>query len=567
MKSLLIGLFAFLTGSIFSQTFEYAMSEPGNPGSRFHDIEIMGDKIILAGGFTSCAQPAIWVFDKQGNYEGFKKFDTAQKSGYFYGYRTQIRHDSARENLSILIWAQRADDVAGASIFHLTLNEDLEVIEERDLLGQMHFDARAEFSNEYISIVGPSEHMIFDEKLELVSQKNISPISYENISTYVNDSIVARHYFGAENDNRIVVEERSTGISNTYEIPQSDISAIINDFLFVMDKENQIRKYSLDPYAETDSLALTKTEKFHFIKSGDDNLQLAVYDSAENTKVLSLTHNLQIAGEYNTGLKDMVKTGIMQGDNYIYAGTDYEHILLDYPVPPDTRRGLIPFLRKINLNEFPKNTDEISIQEIEIISVPEPGQTTTTMSGRILNFYHMVHEPMIFDIIFKNTGDVTIEDFTYFTDQLYGFNCAQDFHHRYVERISLSPGEEYQIRDSLFLYSIYEDRGLIFYTGAPNHTLTEEDHFQLLDFSTAVNDVRFDKIDKVYPNPTKDFLYFESPTIAPSGTLEILNVDGSLIRQISFSKNQIFIGNLPAGVYYLRLIDDQNIYVGNFVKI
>jgi len=68
----------------------------------------------------------------------------------------------------------------------------------------------------------------------------------------------------------------------------------------------------------------------------------------------------------------------------------------------------------------------------------------------------------------------------------------------------------------------------------------------------------------VYPNPTNDLLHIDGIDLAEQ--LEIISMDGRVIRQFDFQK-EIEVGDLPSGIYYLRIHDYQaNIVPVRFIK-
>jgi photosystem II stability/assembly factor-like uncharacterized protein len=73
---------------------------------------------------------------------------------------------------------------------------------------------------------------------------------------------------------------------------------------------------------------------------------------------------------------------------------------------------------------------------------------------------------------------------------------------------------------------------------------------------------------KMYPNPASDYLIIETKELASECTLSILNINGQeLIKQVAKdTKVQIDINNLPAGVYFLKLIADKSVEVRKFIK-
>ena len=89
-----------------------------------------------------------------------------------------------------------------------------------------------------------------------------------------------------------------------------------------------------------------------------------------------------------------------------------------------------------------------------------------------------------------------------------------------------------------------------------------------LRFKTAVNtalvEVKLSDQIRIYPNPTRDFVYVEfQPTKPVLITIDVYDITRKLISQYtenayeSFRK-QLDLGNLPAGTYLIRIIIKEN---------
>lgn len=70
---------------------------------------------------------------------------------------------------------------------------------------------------------------------------------------------------------------------------------------------------------------------------------------------------------------------------------------------------------------------------------------------------------------------------------------------------------------------------------------------------------------KIYPNPVKDELRFESNGLTISKT-EIISLSGKIIYQFIDSGNQINVSTLPKGVYFIRIETVNGIVTRKFVK-
>lgn len=76
---------------------------------------------------------------------------------------------------------------------------------------------------------------------------------------------------------------------------------------------------------------------------------------------------------------------------------------------------------------------------------------------------------------------------------------------------------------------------------------------------------------KIFPNPTTDFLTidFQDFNIVKPLQIDIINTTGQIQKTVFINKNlsQIEVADLPKGIYFLKLKIDENIWVGEFLKI
>ena len=82
------------------------------------------------------------------------------------------------------------------------------------------------------------------------------------------------------------------------------------------------------------------------------------------------------------------------------------------------------------------------------------------------------------------------------------------------------------------------------------------------DFVSGNKFIRF------YPNPVKDKFVIESPVITGKSQVSIFNVGGRKLseQKITGDKREIDISNLPAGIYIIKLINEQKIITGKIIK-
>jgi len=71
----------------------------------------------------------------------------------------------------------------------------------------------------------------------------------------------------------------------------------------------------------------------------------------------------------------------------------------------------------------------------------------------------------------------------------------------------------------------------------------------------------------IYPNPSKDVIRIHNTSNQPIKEVEILSMDGQLLRHIRFDNSEsINVSELPSGLFYLRIYTDEGVIVKKFVK-
>jgi len=71
----------------------------------------------------------------------------------------------------------------------------------------------------------------------------------------------------------------------------------------------------------------------------------------------------------------------------------------------------------------------------------------------------------------------------------------------------------------------------------------------------------------IYPNPSKDVIRIHNTSNQPIKEVEILSMDGQLLRHIRFENSEnINVSELPSGLFYLRIYTDEGVIVKKFVK-
>lgn len=74
---------------------------------------------------------------------------------------------------------------------------------------------------------------------------------------------------------------------------------------------------------------------------------------------------------------------------------------------------------------------------------------------------------------------------------------------------------------------------------------------------------------KLYPNPAKETLIVSLPNDKKSSQIQIVNINGILIRNITSSgpETNINISDLQPGIYLVRAHGSDGVKIGKFVKV
>jgi hypothetical protein len=72
----------------------------------------------------------------------------------------------------------------------------------------------------------------------------------------------------------------------------------------------------------------------------------------------------------------------------------------------------------------------------------------------------------------------------------------------------------------------------------------------------------------IYPNPATDNITIELTVPVKESSLVIVDTQGQefISRQITGPRTQLYISNLPGGVYFVRLTNDGTVEVGKIIK-
>ena len=79
---------------------------------------------------------------------------------------------------------------------------------------------------------------------------------------------------------------------------------------------------------------------------------------------------------------------------------------------------------------------------------------------------------------------------------------------------------------------------------------------------TSITNAEKQEAWSVYPNPATDYIRIKGGEYKKA---DIYSLNGALVRSVSISE-QIYVGDLAAGVYYIRITDDTYTSTLKFIK-
>ena len=81
----------------------------------------------------------------------------------------------------------------------------------------------------------------------------------------------------------------------------------------------------------------------------------------------------------------------------------------------------------------------------------------------------------------------------------------------------------------------------------------------------SINDVVENKLElSLYPNPTTEYLNLDSDNNLYNSTYTVYSLNGQAIRQGTLGDNRLYIGDLPKGMYFIKLDVDGSDVVKEF---
>lgn len=562
MKSgFLLSLLFAISIALPSQNLEYALSQEDYTGSAINDLEIVGDKIILAGGAGSCMLPARWLFDTSGRFLDFRLLEIP----YGYGYVTSIHYDSLAGHLLLLAYTQVADDVAGSSIYAWTLDTQFNIISSKDLFGEpVSVYHQPRFSHRFITAVEGEDLVIFDRQYSEVNRVDITSTPFSIRDAFLIDSNIIAFDFDTGEEALIQHISWDGALVQSSKFSQSlSVFPAGHHRIYALGTDSIIRKYRFPELSLADSITLPPASGYAMKKITERLFEVIVYRHDSTASVMIFDTALQYQDEISSGLKNENKIqGKLKGGTYYNSGDYYGYLPGSFLSSP----SFIPFLRKTDLADRSFRRQALSIHHVSLKNEVTPVDTGRTMDGRPWQFYSG-DDPLVYEITFENNSDSVIHNFCYYCDIQYSFNCVRYNEYQFIDSVVLNPGEQLVLSDTVYPYFILADRGLHFYVAAPNHLLSDSSTYayRVADLTTARKELPQPGALELFPNPATDRIYLGWEA-AGNWYYQIADLKGTLIREGKLTEDFVQLSHLLPGFYIMKIFDGTEVRVNRFIK-
>ena len=565
----LLALIAFIWSYHYAHTqteaWEYALSDQEFQGSQFLDLIELDDMVIVGGAASSCHTPTLWVFDSLGHF-----IDTIYLKGeingeplYYYGKVTGLFNDSAEQNVYAIGKLAIADDVGARKAFiaKLDRNLNLENFYIHAHFPNNHYDQRISFLDSLFLIQQGNQLQVLNHSFEIVTQ-TILPVNIDYGIEYLMDTIYAYDKRDVSAQKIIIFDIHSDTIHQSSVYPFTHLE-IVENTVVTLGTDLKLRRYDRTTLNQVDSLILTYGETATMRKTKNHQILIVEYRSGQPANISVLDQNLNQLYQKNSDLPDEMGISIYSNDcTYYQLGTYY------YTKTRSSKiNGIIPFIRKNNWNGSQKiNRPSLEISNVSVLNSIIPDTCGIGSTG--IQYCHFSGlDPVYYALTVKNTGDQIIDHFAYYTNLLFGFNCAYSIGFRVMENLALGPGKETIVQDSIHIYSLIDSLGFDFYVAGPNHMLHGDNNvFSSPDVTTST--VRFQKENfVVYPNPTSDILHIRSPiSISNDFSISVFDVQGRKIVQKRIFEPDLNVSALLPGIYFIQISDGYQIFQCRFMK-
>lgn len=551
----------FFLFDLSGQNFEYALSQQEFAGSTISTLLINKDRVILGGGVGSCMTPAFWVFDSTGQFISYHHYPLET---YEYASIKSMVYDTLSGKYFMLVQAYIADDVPGPSTIAFTFDNQFNLISQKDLF--------PELNNGVVKILLPfliaeksDSVSLYNQEYEEIFRFKIQGDNYRTTDAWILDSSFILLQNNSLNT-RVSIYNWQGHLTNSKDITVSASAYLLENRIIALGTDHFLRKYSLPDLQLLDSLDINRdgtiiggnghSNTFEIISRNDSYTTIDIYDSDLNT-IKNISSGLEGESEIQ---------GMLFQNSYYHTGKFYTY-------QPDSNwstnlYAIIPFLRKINLDDFTINREDLKITKVKMLSHPEPSEIYTSLNGAV-RYHYSSMEPAVAEVTVVNETEMILNNFVIYKDIQAEINCVHYNAYHYVDSFNLAPGDSVSFLDTTYLHDILASRGLNYYVAAPNHQLSDSNFYNYTtgDIITSLTERK--SVDQIamYPNPVSDFISLECPKNLQESAIEIISVNGSIMKFGLLSDSRIDVRSLNPGIYYLRLRNQTGIFLESFINI
>lgn len=254
---------------------------------------------------------------------------------------------------------------------------------------------------------------------------------------------------------------------------------------------------------------------------------------------------------------------------------------------------VLPFLNDLD------TTNNTRLYRRQIINSYDPNDKQVNPVGACAENYVLKNQALTYTLRFQNTGNAEainiflLDSISPFLD-ISTLKILGKSHEPMITEIL--PGNVLKFSfDDIYLpdstSNESESHGYVIFeispqSGLPDGTVIENKAEIYFDFNPAIitnsvsvtlqntipicNTLSIERVNTsraalVYPNPTSKFLQI-SEDFKHIHSVEILGTDGQLLKRVNIVNNSISVESLPAGIYFIRLQDQEKSLIEKFVK-
>ncbi len=222
------------------------------------------------------------------------------------------------------------------------------------------------------------------------------------------------------------------------------------------------------------------------------------------------------------------------------------------------------------INQHPEKRPEISLDSIALSDGFRIGNPIIFENGDT-SHWRVADNHGTYDIYFTNSGETQIHTVSLGSDALWGFNCLSHFAFG-LDTSWYYSGESGSAPlgvETISEVGSFSTRKMIYVAFPNNHYDRDpKDNFMevKIEFLKTNTQDQFRRSDvEIYPNPASGEVFLKWPVESKIENLEILNMNGQLIKEYPVGKSDSFMvlypTSLSSGLYLLRLSGQNGYYI------